>query len=102
MTDEAAKQEPPEQAEETSFGWRRAAEFLRNVLRLERSVSRLETENETLQKRVDELQRAVDNHNGQLKAILASLNTAIDSSVESRAERIAIDTVLRLLDKRRD
>lgn len=89
-------------AEDSAFGWKRAAEFLKNILRLERSVTRLEEENERLRQRVEELQRAVDDHNGQLKAILSTLNSVIDHSVEARAERIAIDTVVRLLDKKID
>ena len=88
---------PPVSKEDENFGWRRAAEFLKNILRLERSVSNLEGENIELRKRVEELQRSVDDHNGQLKAILATMNAAIENGVSSRAERIAIDTVVRLL-----
>lgn len=96
---EEAPEKPPAPGDDASFGWRRAAEFLKNILRLERAVSRLEDENRELRLRVEELQRAVDNHNGQLKAILSALNSTIENSVATRAERIAIDTVVRLLDR---
>ncbi len=86
---------------EAAFGWRRIAELVKNIFLLERSVQRLEAENRELRKRVEELQRSVDDHNGQLKAILASLDTTIKTSVESSAQRIAIDTVLRLLEAKK-
>ncbi|WP_139112699.1 hypothetical protein [Hoeflea olei] len=86
---------------DSAFGWRRAAELVKNILRLERSVSRLEEENRELRKRVEELQRSVDDHNGQLKALLASMNTTIRNSVETSAERIAIETVLRFLETKK-
>lgn len=86
---------------DAAFGWRRAAELVKNIFRLERSVARLEAENRELRKRVEELQRSVDDHNGQLKAILASMNTTIRTSVESSAERIAIETVLRFLEAKK-
>jgi len=86
---------------EAAFGWRRAAELVKNIFRLERSVVRLKEENRELRRRVEELQRSVDDHNGQLKAILGSLNTTLRTSVESSAERIAIETVLRFLEAKK-
>lgn len=92
---------PPARAsgEGSEFGWRRAAEFLRNLMRLERAVVRLEEENKQLREKVDALQRAVDDHNGQLKAILATMTSTLSHSVEISAERAAIETVMRFLGK---
>jgi len=88
----------PESEFEKTFGWRRAADFLKNIIRLERSYVRLEARNKELTARIDELQRAVDEHNGQLKAILSTMNSAISHSVEASAERIAMETISRILD----
>ncbi len=83
------------------FSWRRAGEFLKNILSLERSYRSLKSDNEQLRRQVDELQRLVDDHNGQLKAILSTLNSTIANRIEASAEKAAVETVLRLLDKGR-
>lgn len=82
--------------------WRRFGEFFANILRLERTVARLDQDNRRLRDQVTGLQRMVDDHNGQLKAILATLDTSIASRIENAADRAAIDAVVRLLESRND
>ncbi|MCR9122235.1 MAG: hypothetical protein NXH91_08165 [Phyllobacteriaceae bacterium] len=94
------KDEPGASSEQVS--WRRFGEFFANILRLERTVARLEQDNRQLRNQVTALQRMVDDHNGQLKAILATLETSIASRIESAADRAAIDAVVRLLETRGD
>jgi hypothetical protein len=79
--------QPPQQpsGSDDSFSWRRIAEFIRNILEVERSIRSLRSENAELRAKVDELQRMVDDHNGQLKLISNFVKTSLDERVERRA-----------------
>ncbi|MEX6508841.1 hypothetical protein [Jiella sp. M17.18] len=56
---------------ESGLSWKRAAEFLKSILTLERAVRDLQAENQELRRQVDRLKQVVDDHNGQLKVILS-------------------------------
>ena len=79
------------------LSWRRFAEFIRNVLRLERSVEALKKENAELDQRIGALQRQFDEQTGQLRVLLDFVNKALDERVESRAEEAAIRAFERMV-----
>ncbi len=76
---------------------RRIVEFVQNVLRLEGTVAALKEENKEISRRIEALQKQVLAHEGQLKVLLQFVDKALDSAVESRAEKAAIGVFKRMM-----
>ncbi len=98
---------PPESSTDAGKGWslpswQKIGEFVANVFQLERSVETLKGQNKQLQGEVSRLQRQVDEQAGQLKAIMALIDTTIRERTAVQAEQAAIRIVGQLLAFRSD
>ena len=65
---------------------RRAAEFVRNVIALERSVDRLQHETRDLHERVTKLQTQMAQHNVQLDLLVDLVKETLSERIDTRAE----------------
>lgn len=79
--------------EEGPFSLRKVGEFFLRVWDLQRDTKDLKEQCARLQAQVDAQQRIIDEHNGQLKVIL----TTLDRGIENRIQSVAEETVIRAL-----
>ncbi len=79
------------------LSWRRRiVEFVQNIFRLEGTVEALKKENKELAQRIQILQEQVLAHEGELRVLLQFIHKALDSTIESRAEKVAIGVFERM------
>lgn len=91
MTESTPPTTAPEQVEGDSLPTlRRIAEFIRNVLRLERNIESIKQENQFLKDRIETMQRQLDEQSGQLKVLVDFVTRSLDDKVAARAEEAAI------------
>jgi uncharacterized protein YlxW (UPF0749 family) len=100
--DPSQQSEPPSEENKPSLSWKKAVELVLGVFQLQRSVERLQKDNERLQAEVRRLQRLSDEHSGQLKAIMALIESTVNERAVRNAENAAARVVQQLLTLRDD
>jgi len=101
MTDAPPPGSPPETSWPTP-SWKKISEFVSGVFQLQRSVERLKEQNKALQAEVARLQRISDDHSGQLKTIIALIESTVNDRAVQRAEEAALRMVQQMMSLRQD
>jgi predicted RNase H-like nuclease (RuvC/YqgF family) len=68
---------------------RRAWEFARNIIRLERNVASLQDDNQTLRSEIAKLHKSVTEHDAQLRLLTAFVRDSLSNRLEARIEQLA-------------
>ena len=82
--------------------WGKIGEFVLSVVQIQRSVETLEKQNARLRDEIERLQRQVDEQGGQLRVLLAFVQTSLREQVETSAEKAAARLFATLIDMRVD
>jgi len=93
---------PPTKENWPAPSWKKVGEFVTGIFQLQRSVERLQKQNDALQSEVARLQRITDDHSGQLKTIMALIESTVNERAAQRAETAAMRMVQQLLALRDD
>jgi predicted metal-dependent hydrolase len=87
----------PNAEDQERLSWRRRiVDFVQNVLRLESAVGALKKDAKVLAERIALLQEQMLTHEGELRVLLQFVHKALESAIESRAEKVAIGVFERM------
>lgn len=87
----------PNTGDQERLSWRRRiVDFVQNVFRLESAVEALKKHDKALAERIELLQQQVLAHEGELRVLLQFVHKALDSTIELRAEKVAIGVFERM------